>query len=142
MTPGIWTAVALLSALFACRADCGESPTTGPAEKKRFALPGVAGPAGGCFATDRIMVDGRKVGYMYRERTTREDDTGWRFFAGDESQAYLDDLSHTGIYSANTIANYDRDIIPYLDTPAPCAFERTPDGRGFRPAKKADSGKQ
>lgn len=79
---------------------------------------------GGAIATDRIVVDGAKVGYMYREAANRPEDSGWRFFAGDESQDYIDDVSHSGIYEVNTVANYDPDIIPYLNTPAPCAFEK------------------
>lgn len=79
---------------------------------------------GGSFATDRIMVEGMKVGYMYREVTGRPEDSGWRFFSGDEDQSYINDLNHTGIYAVNTVANYDPDIIPYLNTPAPCAFEK------------------
>ena len=47
----------------------------------------------------------------------------WRFFSGDEDQAYVDDLSHTGGYSVNTVANYNPDIVAYLDTPARCNFE-------------------
>ena len=78
----------------------------------------------GCFATDRVTVDGAKIGYMYREAPANPVDTGWRFFSGDEDKAYIDDLSHTGVYSVNTIANYDPDIIPFLVTPAPCAFEK------------------
>jgi hypothetical protein len=87
--------------------------------------------SGGCLATDRIAVDGLKVGYMYREETNRSEDTGWRFFGGDESQEYLDDLNHSGVYAVNTIANHDPDILPYLDTPAPCAFERQEDTSVF-----------
>lgn len=79
---------------------------------------------GGGFATDRIMVDGMKIGYMYREKALRRDDSGWRFFCGDEDQAYINHPNHTGIYAVNTIANYDSDIIPYLNTPAPCTFEK------------------
>jgi hypothetical protein len=79
---------------------------------------------GGCLATDRITVDGSPVGYMYREATTRDLDSGWRFFAGDESQDYIDDLSKTGVYDVNTIANYDPDIIPLLGAPPGSAFER------------------
>lgn len=87
---------------------------------------------GGAFATDRITVDGEKVGYMYREKVRRQEDSGWRFFAGDENKAYIDDLSHTEIYSVNTVANYDPDIIPYLDTVAPCAFEKIPGTNKYR----------
>jgi len=92
-----------------------------PRERIRDLVP----PMGGCFATDRIMVEGSEVGYMYRETPDRDGDSGWRFFAGDESQEYVDDPTNTAIYAVNTVANYDTDIIPYLDTPPPCAFEKT-----------------
>lgn len=81
-------------------------------------------PMGGCLATDHIVVDGRKIGYMYRENGTFEGDSGWRFFSGTESQAYTDDSKNIGIYDVNTIANYDSAIIPYLETDAGSAFGR------------------
>lgn len=90
---------------------------------------------GGCFITDRVTVDGRKIGYMYREEAERPEDSGWRFFSGDESQEYIDDLSHTGVYAVNTAANHDPDIIPYLDTPAPCAFEKIDGSRSYQKVK-------
>lgn len=86
----------------------------------------------GAFATDRITVDGKTVGYMYREAPERAYDSGWHFFAGDEDQAYVDDAGHLEIYAVNTVANYDHDIIPYLDTPAPCAFEKIPGTNKFK----------
>jgi len=46
---------------------------------------------GACFASDRILVDGCKVGYMYRENPDFPEDGGWRFLSGDESGDYLDD---------------------------------------------------
>jgi hypothetical protein len=79
---------------------------------------------GSCIASDRITVDGMKVGYMYREAPDDRIDSGWRFFAGDESEAYSSDPSHFAIYDVNTIANYDPTIIPLLENPLPCAFER------------------
>ena len=82
---------------------------------------------GYCFATDAITVDGHKVGYMYREPPDAADDSGWRFFGGVESQEYMDDPAHTAVYDVNTIANYDPEIIPLLDSPVGSAFER----RGF-----------
>ena len=97
---------------------------------------------GGCIATDRITVDGSEVGYMYRQVTSREADTGWIFLAGDESQEYIDDLSHSDVYAVNTIANCDPAILPHLDTPAPCAFERIPGTRKYKeaPTYKLDRG--
>jgi hypothetical protein len=79
---------------------------------------------GACFATDMITVEGRKVGYMYREQPDFDQDSGWRFFSGKESPEYLDDPAHTAIYEVNTIANYDAAIIPLLDAPIGSAFER------------------
>lgn len=79
---------------------------------------------GGCFATDRITVDGMPVGYMYREEPGFDCDSGWRFFAGDETQDYIDNTKNTSIYDVNTIANYDSTIIPYLNASAGTAFER------------------
>jgi hypothetical protein len=84
---------------------------------------------GGCFASDRITVDGARVGYMYREQPGFPEDSGWRFLAGDESDDYMDNSDNHGIYEVNTIANYDRDIIPLLESPPGARFIRDPQGR-------------
>lgn len=81
----------------------------------------------GCIATDRITVDGCRVGFFYREQPSEgRPDTGWRFFAGDESDEYLDNPDNSGVYCLNTIANYDRDIIPLLDSAVGSAYYRDP----------------
>ena len=85
------------------------------------------GPAG-CLATDRILVEGAAVGYCYREEPAGEWDSGWRFTAGDESDEYMDDPRHSDVYTLNCVANYDIDILPVLETPAPCAFARGEQG--------------
>lgn len=82
---------------------------------------------GACFATDHITVEGMQVGFMYREEADRPIDSGWRFFSGEESQEYVDDLDNTAIYDVNTIANYDPAIIPYLNAPPGSAFGRQGD---------------
>ena len=84
--------------------------------------------ADGCIATNRITVEGCKVGYCYREKPDGDWDSGWRFTVGDESEEYMDDPNNAGIYKLNTICNDDPDIIPLLNTPAPCAFERDENG--------------
>lgn len=88
---------------------------------------------GACLATDRIVVDGCKVGYCYREPPQSGDDSGWRFFAGDEELAYLEDADNLGLYEVNTLANYDEGIVGLLDCPVGCAFRRAPSG-AFEPA--------
>ena len=86
---------------------------------------------GACIATDRIMVDGCLVGYMYRERPNNAADMGWRFMAGDESDEYMDDANNHGVYAVNTIANYDTDILPFIDTPIGSAFARNAETQKF-----------
>jgi hypothetical protein len=89
-------------------------------------------PMGSCLASDRITVDGMPVGYMYREEPDNEIDSGWRFFAGDESREYADTPDNFALYDVNTIANCDPMIIPLLSTAAPAAFERRK-GKAFVP---------
>ena len=84
--------------------------------------------ANGCIATNRITVEGCKVGYCYREKPDGDWDSGWRFNAGDESDAYMDDPNNSGIYGLNTICNDDPDIISLLQAPVNSAFERDENG--------------
>lgn len=97
--------------------------------EKSFLIPGediktLAAGHGACIASDMITVDGRKVGFMYREPPDNEVDSGWRFLSGYESPEYMDDPDNHGAYDVNMIANYDRDIIPFLKAPHGSAFER------------------
>ncbi|MAF02151.1 MULTISPECIES: DUF2185 domain-containing protein [unclassified Herbaspirillum] len=98
-------------------------------QNKKFKLspheiaPIVSG-VGGCLATDRIVVDGCRVGYMYREKPMNEQDSGWRFFAGDEDEAYMARNEHHGVYDVNTIVNYDPTILPFVDLEIGSALER------------------
>ncbi|MCU0424130.1 MAG: DUF2185 domain-containing protein [Candidatus Kapabacteria bacterium] len=79
---------------------------------------------GACFATDKITVEGRNVGFMYREEPDYENDSGWRFLAGDETGEYMNEADNVGVYDVNTIANYDEEIIPFLDADEGTAFAR------------------
>src|SRR5476651_2373983 len=88
-------------------------------------------PMGGCIASDRITVDGLKVGFMFREETDRELDSGWRFTSDTENQEYMDDPNNWTVYDVNTIANCDRAIIPYLNLPVGVELERTGDTDEF-----------
>jgi hypothetical protein len=83
---------------------------------------------GGAIASDRITVDGRPVGYMYRTRSHNNLDSGWAFLAGDESEDYMAEANNHAIYDVNTIANYDPEIIPLLDAPVGSAYVRSSAG--------------
>jgi hypothetical protein len=104
---------------------------TSPVNGKRYRLhpdrfQPLAPGWGGCIATDRITVDGCPVGYMYRQVPRNDLDSGWRFLAGDEDEAYMADLGNHSVYEVNTIANYDPSIVDLLDSPFGAAFARDP----------------
>lgn len=81
--------------------------------------------SGGCIATDRITVEGYPVHFMYRAQPRNSQDTGWRFFSSiNEDDTYLSNTANSGVYTLNTIANYDQGIIPHLDAPIGSVFER------------------
>ena len=83
----------------------------------------------GCIASNKITVDGIKIGYMYREKPSPHfPDSGWRFFAGEESDEYTQDPDNFQIFDLNTICNYDKDIIPYLESCCGSAYIRTEKG--------------
>lgn len=85
-------------------------------------------PMGSCIASDKITVDGFKVGFMYREDPDFETDCGWRFFSGTEDDEYVNNPDNLLIYDVNTIANYDKDIIEFLYLPVGSELERGIDG--------------
>ncbi|MGP1442217.1 MAG: DUF2185 domain-containing protein [Anaerovoracaceae bacterium] len=84
-----------------------------------------------CFVSDRISLDGAKPCYVYREKPFKNfPDSGWRFFAGDESREFCADPENSNIFKLNVIANFDESIIPLLDSEINTAFIRK-DGEDF-----------
>ena len=84
----------------------------------------------GCLATDQIVVEGKPVGYCYREEPDGTyPDSGWRFFSGEEDDAYVNDPGRVGVYALNTICNYDPEILPLLTAPYGTAYARGEDGK-------------
>ena len=79
---------------------------------------------GSCIASDKVTIDGLQIGYMYREKPSNESDSGWRFFAGDEDESYTNNPDNFSIFDLNTICNYDRAIIPYLESEIGSSFEK------------------
>ena len=91
---------------------------------------------GACLATHKITVDGCKIVYMFREAPNFDNDSGWRFFSGKETQAYVDDPENSGLYDVKTIASYDRAIVPYLHLPVGTELERVPNSNKFKIIKE------
>jgi hypothetical protein len=53
----------------------------------------------------------------------------WQFFAGDETEAFVDDPENIRVFSLNTIANHDPSVVPYLTAPVGSVWVR--DGQRF-----------
>jgi hypothetical protein len=93
---------------------------------------------GSCFASDHITIDGKCVGYMYREAPDSSVDSGWRFFSGAESQGFADNPENFALYDVNTIANYDPSILPFLGEPPGSAWSRDSSGAFIRESLPID----
>ncbi len=66
--------------------------------------------------------------FMYREKRTRPEDSGWRIFTGLESEAYNDDANNIGLYDPATILEIDPSIDQLLLKGVGAVFEKTADG--------------
>lgn len=87
------------------------------------------------FATKMLVEGRRKVRFMYREEPEDPNDSGWRFFCGDEDQEYADNPDNIGIYDINTLLEIDDSILQLLDSPFDTAFEREDENAPFTESK-------
>ena len=84
-------------------------------------------PIGGLMVSKMVVDDNIKPGFMYREKRTRPEDSGWRIFTGLETEEYTDDPDNTGIYSPSTILEIDPSIKEILLKGIGSVYERTED---------------
>lgn len=77
-----------------------------------------------CFVTKRVLNEGYKVGYMYREAPDEERDSGWRITSNTESDEYMDDSDNIAYVSLGAVLSKDDSIIELLDQPEGSAFIR------------------
>lgn len=74
-----------------------------------------------CIITKKAIEEG--IGYMYRETPSENKvDSGWRFFHGDESVGYANEMSNIKRESINTICNIRPDILAFLEAPSGSAY--------------------
>jgi len=93
-------------------------------------------PMGYCYASDTITIDGLPVGYMHREKSEDEEDSGWRFYSGTETEEYVEDEHHFMMFDLNYLANCDPTIIPYLKSKKGIELERVEGTDKFREIKE------
>lgn len=86
-------------------------------------------PAIGGLMVSKMVVDEQIMPrFMYREKRTRPEDSGWRIFTGFESEEYNDDPNNIGIYNPSTILKIDPSIKDILLKGIGSVYEKTEDG--------------
>jgi len=88
-------------------------------------------PMGFCIISCKIIDDSEPIGYMYRERGGEDEDSGWRFLSGNESEEYTEDDDNYKVIDITIVANYEPAIIPHLQNKYGSEFERSEDGQRF-----------
>jgi hypothetical protein len=79
-----------------------------------------------CTASDRVMVEGKPIGLMYRVKPAAPGDSGWRFFSGDEDAAYLGNPANFHQHPLSAVSARDPQIVPLLTSPVGAGFRRDP----------------
>ncbi|MFL6140453.1 MAG: DUF2185 domain-containing protein [Labedaea sp.] len=87
----------------------------------------------------RVAREGSPVTWLYREAPDNDRDSGWRVFAGDESQTYLDDPAQCVPMPLRELIKADRALEDLFDRAAPIAFERATPDTAFVTAPVPDS---
>lgn len=86
----------------------------------------------GYVLAPKVLVANKlKVRFMYREKPDNDNDSGWRFFSGEEDQEYVDNPNNIAIYDIETILAFDGDIEKYLLLPIGSVFEREDSSQDF-----------
>ena len=81
-----------------------------------------------CIATQQVAKQRAPVGFMYREEAVFEHDSGWRFFAGDESDEYTADNQNFQVCSLSDILAANPEIQTFLQETAGAWEWQEPEG--------------
>ena len=81
-------------------------------------------PIGGLLVSKMIFEQNRKPRFMYREKSSRKEDSGWRIFSGYESEEYTEDPRNCGIYNPATLLKIDPSVAPVLLKGVGSVYER------------------
>lgn len=84
-----------------------------------------------CYVTNRVLYDGQRIGYLYREARVEDEDSGWRIFSGEESDDYLKEDDNFAYVSLGAVLSRDDSVLVLLDAEVGTMFERAADGDGF-----------
>lgn len=75
-----------------------------------------------CFVTNNILYEGHSIGYLYREAPDNEDDSGWRFTGGSETDEYMGDADNISLVSLGAVLREDDSCLLLLEREEGVAF--------------------
>lgn len=88
---------------------------------------------GGLMISKMVIDGGLKPLFMYREKRSRPEDSGWRIFSGFESDEYTDDPNNVGIYHPSTLLKMDKSVANLLLKGVGSVFERKDQNSNWYP---------
>jgi len=81
-----------------------------------------------CFVTNNILYEGEAIGYLYREEPDTEDDSGWRFTTGSETDEYMNDSENISYVSLGSVLREDDSVVNLLEHASGIAFVKDKKG--------------
>lgn len=82
-----------------------------------------------CLITDKVSVEKKKIGYMFREEPSYiPNDSGWRFFEGTEDEEYMSDPENSTAYTLEEVLEMDDSIKSYLDSKVGTSYYKDENG--------------
>ncbi|MBE8727615.1 DUF2185 domain-containing protein [Flavobacterium hungaricum] len=82
---------------------------------------------GGLMVSKMVVDQNIKPHFLYREKRTRPEDSGWRIFSGSESEEHTDNSDNAGIYHPSTILKIDPSLEEILLKGVGSVYERKDD---------------
>ncbi|MDO5073029.1 MAG: DUF2185 domain-containing protein [Neisseria animaloris] len=83
---------------------------------------------GRCIASKTITENGEPVGFMYRESAVFDNDSGWRFFSGNETDEYTQDPDNFTVCNLSDITRHHPVTGDFIGQTEGTAWEA--DGKG------------
>ncbi|EGC37493.1 hypothetical protein DICPUDRAFT_97239 [Dictyostelium purpureum] len=82
-----------------------------------------------CLVSNRILVDKENIGYIFREKPTFTNDSGWRIFEGDEPDDYMNKRENYQLVTIASVLNIDDSILLLLGASFDRHFELDSDSQ-------------
>ena len=81
-----------------------------------------------CLVSNLVLRESKPVGWLFREEPAKENDSGWRLFAGSESDDDTNDPKNASYVAMGVLLNRDDSFLSLLESPPGSAFERASGG--------------